>query len=71
MPYCDPNVVIPAIRAIKRGEKVIYHHGFLAKEQTPSTALMSEELLARARAGKIALLQRRLGPSLRQPPGYT
>jgi len=61
----DPNKVIPAIRELKKGEKVVYHTGFLDSDRgVPNVRVIATEVFERARVGLIHLTQRRLGPPI-------
>jgi hypothetical protein len=61
----DPNTVIPAVRELRKGEKVVYHTGFLDSDRgIPNVRIIATEVFERARAGLVLLTQRRLGPPI-------
>jgi hypothetical protein len=59
----NPKTVIPALQNLKRGEKLVYHRGFLDRAPHGVTEIASAagEL---SDAGKVTLTQRRLGPPM-------
>ena len=62
----DPNEVVPALRGIKTGERVIYHIGHLANDRggglNSNVAQMAKLATELSNQGRVKLFQRRLGP---------
>ena len=61
----DPvNEIVPALNAIRPGEKVIYHVGLLAadRELSKSTAHIAATAWRLSNAGRVKLVQRRIRP---------
>jgi hypothetical protein len=68
-PVVFPNVVIPALRELRRGQSMIYYTGFLTKDRGPPNDEISQiasAAWALFESGYITLVQRRLSENVYQ-----
>lgn len=59
----DLNAVLASVRRLRSGERAVYYTGNLLEDRKkdPEIGLLAAEIFARARAGDVYLIQRRLG----------
>ena len=55
----DPTTVLPALRSLRRGERLVYHEGTLHK--TYESSIIAREVMDLYRDGVLVPVQRRLG----------
>jgi hypothetical protein len=69
----DVNTAVPALRELQKGQKVIYHTGFLAVDRSQpgdqkqkmfsqAVGFIGDTALNLSDAGRVFLTQRKLGP---------